>query len=149
MEPSQHQGKLVNQFLAAEGVGESVTEKLKIPCIENKFLITGRVDSLRPNAVRLPLVGDPKTATRTELAKALTQTINYRPDKVMGISWEAGSVNANVTVAEKGSANLQGTEESLEQIFEMVLKSRANMSSFNWEFDKPYIEVTYQSNQFR
>lgn len=144
MPDAKTQADIVNQTLAAEGIGETVTDKLRIPAVKQCFRIEIEGQAQKTDIVRLPLTSTPQSSTRQELAEALVQCLSYRPH-VVGLGWEVGGHSAAVTYTQGGEVEVLASLEELRTIIEIILKARANMASFNWDFSQPYIEVTYQN----
>lgn len=125
------------------GAGEVVTDKLKIPNLDLIFNIDRRGDEVRTDLVTLPLMTDVKVASRDELADAFLQCLAYRQN-VLGLSWKVGDTSVLVTYSSQGSTELTVSEDTFRELMVNLLKARANMDNFNWEFGKPFIKVTYR-----
>lgn len=132
--------------------GDVITEKLRYPGIETVFEVerSGDADVTEVKA-RLPFQKPqiPNTL-RSELAEAISFCCDYQKGQVVGLNWSVGDdfVTVKVDKNAKVTRSERFSEEDVSEIILSVLKSRAVLRAFEWDFEKPFIAVHYDNVQF-
>jgi hypothetical protein len=145
------QEDIVAQHLQSLRIGELLTDKLRFPNVEKLFIIDRPEDKpeVRTEHIRLPIAGTVANSTRDEIVRGLVQCLQYSPD-ITSIGWTVGEDKVEIH-REAGTVTSlaeHATEDGLHSLLMIVLRSRASVQGFEWEFGKPFVKVIYKNQQY-
>lgn len=146
------QGDIVSQHLQSLRIGEVITNKLPLPNLEKLFVIEREEEEPKTDTFRakLPVAANMiGSTTKQELSEGIAYCTQFNPS-VVGLAWNVGEEFVTVTCESGTKVQLaEGrTEEDIKDIILLVLRSRASVQSFEWDFSKPFIKVGFENRQF-
>ena len=145
------QNDIVSQHLQSLQIGEVLEDRLKIPGVDRVFDLERpkQGTATRSERLRLPLVGKSSVSTREEIALAMVQSLQARAD-IVGVQWDVGEDFINVTRLPGAKVYFSKgiKEDDVQALLLNILKSRALLRNFSWNFGDAFVKVAYENSQF-